>query len=193
MQVAALPSYNDDEGAAAIADFSLSVIDQFNYKDDYHYPILNDKEGASLERISFGIATQNKTNWHTAAQTVHYGTPGYKNSQSITSEQGNDELTISPEVFSPDNDGYNDVLSISYNLPETGYAATVRIYDGDGRLVKDVANNELISPTGTFIWDGISNTNEKARIGIYVIFMEAVNSNGDKKKFKKSCVVAGKL
>lgn len=193
LQIATLPSYNDDEGAAAIADFSLTVIDQFNYNEDFHYPILNDKEGASLERISFGIATQNKTNWQTAAQTVNYGTPGYKNSQSIQVEPGSNELTISPEVFSPDNDGYNDVLAINYNLLEPGYTATVSVYDGDGRLIKDIANNQLVSPSGIFTWDGISNTNEKARIGIYVIFMEAVNTNGSVKKFKKTCVVAGKL
>lgn len=192
LQIISLPSYNDDAGGVAVTDFALNVLDLFTYSEDYHYPILNNKEGVSLERISITAPTQNNTNWHSAAQSVHYGTPGYKNSQELNSSTS-DEVSVSPEVFSPDNDGYNDVLSIDYNLGETGYTATVKIFDGDGREMKIIANNELIAPTGSFLWDGITDKNEKARIGIYVVMLEATNINGDKKKFKKSCVVAGKL
>lgn len=192
LQIISLPSYNDDAGGVAVTDFALNVLDLFTYSEDYHYPILNNKEGVSLERISITAPTQNNTNWHSAAQSVHYGTPGYKNSQELNSSTS-DEVSVSPEVFSPDNDGYNDVLSIDYNLGETGYTATVKIFDGDGREMKVIANNELIAPTGSFLWDGITDKNEKARIGIYVVMLEATNINGDKKKFKKSCVVAGKL
>lgn len=187
-----IPSYNDDEDAVVVTDAVFNRIDQFNYSEDYHYPILNDKEGVSLERISITAPTQNKTNWHSAAQSVHYGTPGYKNSQSVISLT-NQELGVQPEAFSPDNDGYNDVLSIDYNLGETGYTATVRIFDGDGREIKTIANNELISPAGSYYWDGINEKNEKARIGIYVVMMEATHINGTKKKLKKGFVLASKL
>lgn len=192
LEIASLPSYNDDEGGVAVTDFALNVLDQFNYSEDYHYPILNDKEGVSLERISITAPTQNKTNWHSAAQTVHYGTPGYRNSQSIISLTSQ-ELGVDPEVFSPDNDGYNDVLSINYNLGETGYTATVSIFDGDGREIKTIASNELVPRWGSYYWDGINDKNEKARIGIYVVMMEATNINGNKKKLKKGFVLAGKL
>lgn len=192
LEIASLPSYNDDEGGVAVTDFALNVLDQFNYSEDYHYPILNDKEGVSLERISITAPTQNKTNWHSAAQSVHYGTPGYRNSQSIISLTSQ-ELGVDPEVFSPDNDGYNDVLSINYNLGETGYTATVSIFDGDGREIKTIANNELVPRWGSYYWDGINDKNEKARIGIYVVMMEATNINGNKKKLKKGFVLAGKL
>lgn len=192
LEIASLPSYNDDEGGVAVTDFALNVLDQFNYSEDYHYPILNDKEGVSLERISITAPTQNKTNWHSAAQTVHYGTPGYRNSQSIISLTSQ-ELGVDPEVFSPDNDGYNDVLSINYNLGETGYTATVSIFDGDGREIKTIANNELVPRWGSYYWDGINDKNEKARKGIYVVMMEATNINGNKKKLKKGFVLAGKL
>jgi hypothetical protein len=187
-----IPSYNDDEDAVVVTDDVFNRIDQFNYSEDYHYPILNNKEGVSLERISITAPTQNKTNWHSAAQTVHYGTPGYRNSQSIISLTSQ-ELGVDPEVFSPDNDGYNDVLSINYNLGETGYTATVSVFDGDGREIKTIANNELVPRWGSYYWDGINDKNEKARIGIYVVMMEATNINGNKKKLKKGFVLAGKL
>jgi hypothetical protein len=53
--------------------------------------------------------------------------------------------------------------------------------------------NELLAASGTFFWDGISDEKEKARIGIYIIYFEAFDTKGKLKKYKKTCVLAGKL
>ena len=104
-----------------------------------------------------------------------------------------DEITLSPETFSPDNDGYDDVLNISYQFAEPGNVANVIIYDAKGRLIKNLVLNEYLGTQGTFSWDGIDENNEKAAIGIYIVYAEIVNINGDVKKYKKPCVVAGRL
>ncbi|MEI9935352.1 MAG: hypothetical protein WDM71_11015 [Ferruginibacter sp.] len=39
------------------------------------------------------------------------------------------EITVSPEIFSPDNDGVDDFATINYNFPEPGYVANITIFD----------------------------------------------------------------
>jgi flagellar hook assembly protein FlgD len=85
------------------------------------------------------------------------------------------------------------VLNISYNFSEPGFVATIIIYDAKGRLVKNLLQNELLGTSGTFSWDGINDNNEKARIGIYIIFIEAFDIKGNVKSFKKTVVLAGHL
>ena len=99
-----------------------------------------------------------------------------------------------PEIFSPyDGDGYNDLLNINYSFNEPGYVGTIRIYDANGRPVRQLASNELLSTTGTFTWDGTSDKGEKARIGMYIILFEAFSTNGQSNTYKLSTVLGGRL
>ncbi|MEX2379611.1 MAG: hypothetical protein WD530_02640, partial [Vicingaceae bacterium] len=74
-----------------------------------------------------------------------------------------------------------------------GNVGNVRIYDRNGRMIRNLVNNELLGLQGTFKWDGITEENSKARIGVYVIYFEVFNPNGDQKVYKKSAVLAGFL
>ena len=168
------------------------MIDHFIYSEDLHFDLLDDYEGISLERISPDAPTNNKSNWHSASQAVDFATPGSKNSQHTSVPENKNNISIAPKTFSPDNDGYNDVSLISYNLNTNGYTATLTIYDSDGRLVKVIANNELLGPNGFFTWDGTTKNGEKATIGIYIILFEAYTSTGETIAIKKTVVVAEK-
>jgi hypothetical protein len=46
---------------------------------------------------------------------------------------------------------------------------------------------------GTYSWDGIMDDRSKARAGVYVVYFEAFNPNGDVKRYKKACVLAEQL
>jgi hypothetical protein len=46
---------------------------------------------------------------------------------------------------------------------------------------------------GVVSWNGETLDNLKARLGIYVIYLEAFDLNGSIVKIKKPCVVGGKL
>ena len=85
------------------------------------------------------------------------------------------------------------MVNISYQFAEAGYVANIVLYDAKGRLIKNLLLNELLGTKGTFSWDGINENNEKAAIGIYIIYFEAFQLNGDTKKFKKTCVLGGHL
>ena len=52
------------------------------------------------------------------------------------------------------------------------------IYDNRGRLIKQVLNNELLSASGEFTWDGINEYGQKAAIGIYLVYFECFSSQG---------------
>jgi len=187
------PAYNNDAGAVILSSSNDIVIDAFNYDEGMHYPLLNSVDGVSLERINYDRPAQDNTNWHSASEDCGFATPAYKNSQFSESSEVNDEVTIEPEIFSPDNDGFNDVVNISYKFDSPGYTCSISVYDSQGRLVNQLFNNELLGTEGTFSWDGRTDANQKATIGIYVIYFEVFDINGNIKKFKKPVVLGGKL
>jgi hypothetical protein len=193
LQIINLPTYNDDEGKAVLLNENKETIDAFKYNADFHYPLLANVEGVSLERLSFTRPTQDSSNWQSAAEPVGFATPAYKNSQATAAASTNSGITITPEIFSPDEDGYNDVLSIQYQLNEPGLVLNATVYDSRGRLVQYVARNLLLGEDATVSWNGINLDNAKAKIGIYVLYSEVFSTNGDVKKYKNTFVVAGKL
>jgi hypothetical protein len=187
-----LPSMNSDEDVVVIANVNGVEIDKFAYTDKMHFALLNDTKGVSLEKIDSARASSDKTNWNSASSNVGFGTPGYRNSQAmLTLATGS--FSLVPEVFSPDNDGYNDVVTINYEVSESGLAGNVLIYNSDGQLVRYLARNENLATKGSYSWNGITEQNEKAPIGIYVIYFETFNKDGKVEKNKLSCVLAGKI
>ncbi len=193
-QMPSLLSLNNDDGTVALSLKNLiTIIDKFAYTADMYYPLLNSTDGVSLERINFNRPTDDKTNWHSAAETAGFGTPAYRNSQYSEGVANDDPVSVSPEIFSPDNDGINDVLNINYKFDVAGYTANINVYDANGRLIRNLIKNEQLGTSGNFSWDGITNDNEKARIGIYIIYFEVFDMNGNVKHYKKSAVLASKL
>lgn len=191
IDMSSIPSLSNTGDIVVIADLSQTIIDKLVYYDTWHFPLLNSTKGFSLERIDYDRPTQDQTNWHTCAEDPE-ATPAYKNSQYSEGENGS-EITLSPEIFSPDNDGYNDVLNISYQFETAGMIANITIYDSKGRLVRTLVRNELLGTSGTFSWDGITDDKQKARIGIYIIYFEAFDANGNMKKYKLPVTLAGKF
>lgn len=187
------PAYNNDAGAVILSNSDGILIDAFNYEESMHYPLLNSFEGVSLERINFDRPSQDGTNWHSASSDCGFATPAYKNSQFSESSEINDEITIEPDIFSPDNDGFDDVVIINYKFDSPGYTCSITIYDSQGRLINYLVRNELLGTEGTFSWDGRTSDNRKADIGIYVVYIEAFDMAGKVKKFKRPVVVGGKL
>lgn len=193
LQMTSLPTYNNDEGDVYLINNLNAVVDSFSYNEDMHFALLKSVEGVSLERIDYNRPSNDPSNWHSAAEAIGFATPGYENSQYMQTNNDGGEVGVDPETFSPDNDGFDDVVNISYNFSEPGYVANVVIYDAKGRLVKNLVKNELLGVTGTFSWDGTTEINEKGRVGIYIIFVEVFDLNGDVKSFKKTCVLASHL
>ncbi|PKP46597.1 MAG: hypothetical protein CVT95_06805 [Bacteroidetes bacterium HGW-Bacteroidetes-12] len=193
IQMASLPTYNNGDGTVVLLNNLNMVVDSFNYNEDMHFSLLNSVKGVSLERIDYNRPTNEKTNWHSAAEDVGFATPGFENSQFQRANIDGENITIDPKTFSPNNDGVDDVLNISYNFSTPGFVATIVIYDAKGRLVRNLIKNELLGTKGTFSWDGINENREKSRIGIYIIYVEVFKLDGTTQSFKKTAVLAGRF
>ncbi|WP_066756429.1 lamin tail domain-containing protein [Crocinitomix algicola] len=187
-----LPSFPNDSATVYLLNSDSTMLDYFHYDDDDHYPLLNSTDGKALERITFGGGLNNSNNWHTASENVQWGTPGYLNSQ-FAAPIALGEVSIDPQIFSPDEDGYEDVLTINFKLTNVDNNIDVSIYDNQGRLIKKLADNYFIGQNGLLIWDGINEDGEKAAIGTYIILIDVKNKEGIRSQFKKVAVLAGRL
>ena len=184
------PSFSDDEGDVIALNFQGNVVDEVKYKNDWHFKLIDNAEGVSLERIDPAGPSQNETNWHSAASTSGYGTPAYKNSQYKLLIGIHATIEIVPKVFSPDNDGLDDIATIQYQVTEPGYIANITIYDAAGRPVRNLVRNGTLSLNGYWNWDGLDDKGNKLPVGAYIIFTEIFNLKGEKSSFKNTAVLA---
>jgi hypothetical protein len=190
IEVESMPTLSNEEGSICLVHQSLNqIIDAFSYHADMHFALLNDVDGVSLERLYVENETQKSDNWHSAASTVGYGTPTYENSQQFISQIGG-EVIISPQSFSPNNDGNKDVASINWNFKQAGLMATIKIFDSEGRWVRTLLNNKLISNKGNIIWDGASEDGLKLATGIYIVWLEVFSENGNVDQYKEVVVLS---
>lgn len=189
IQVSSLPSFSDDKGDVIILNAQGKIVDEVMYSDKWHFALISNTEGVSLERIDYN-APSVQSNFHSAATSIGYGTPGYKNSQYRIDAQAQGEIIVTPEIFSPDNDGTDDLATINYNFPSPGYVANITIFDASGRPVRYLQKNALSGIKGSYIWDGLGEKQQKLQQGIYIIFIEIFNTDGKKKQFKNTIVLA---
>lgn len=189
-----LPAMPDNEGTVAITDLlSTVVIDRVDYLDDWHNEIIDKKDGVALERVSYNAPSNSPDNWQSAAASFCYGTPSYVNSQTANPNYTDLSFTISPPSFSPDDDGNDDFTLITYQLSDPGYTANITIFNERGQEIRRLAKNEILGIQGFYKWNGMTENAEKAPLGIYVVFIELFNLDGDVQKIKKTCVVGGRL
>ena len=189
---AELPSYDNDSSTVYII-YNSEVIDQVSYLDTWHFKLLDNTDGVSLERIDPNGLSSSSFNWHSAAESIGFASPGRKNSQYLPALT-NGNFNLSSELISPDNDGYQDVVQLNYQMSEAGMLGKVTIYDDQGRLIRTICSNELLGTEGTLSWDGLTDNFVKSSIGVYVLFFEAFSTNGS--LFfaqRKALTVAGKL
>jgi len=194
LQIDDLPTYDDKLDAVVVLNFANSErIDQVNYSDEWHFDLIDIKDGVSLERIDFNGNSQDENNWHSAGTNVNFGTPGYANSQAFTVAGSNQSLSLQNTTISPDGDGFEDFLVLNYTLTEPGWIANIQVFDQRGRYIDHIANNEILNESGHLTWNGTNKNGERIPLGIYVVYSQLFDLNGSIQKFKEPFVVAGKL
>ena len=193
-----LPRFDDKEGNVSLITLVNSMpifIDIFDYRESMHTGFISDKNGVSLERISISNPTNTATNWTSAAQSTGFATPGYKNSQSLlnpTVAEAERYDIVNP-TFSPDQDGYKDFLQVNFKLDRADYFASMVVYDREGREIKRILPYQTIAPSSTVIWDGTDADGMVSSMGIYILWIQMLSPDGDKKEYKEPIVVARRL
>jgi hypothetical protein len=183
-----IPSMNDDAGSIALVSAQGTLMDYFIYEDDYHTPLLKDKEGVSLERISL-TESNNASNWKSANASVGFATPGYLNSNTRPENSADENaVQVVPEIFSPNVPG-QDFAQINFRFDRSGLIAQIKIVDLQGRVIKEIANNETLALDGFYRWDGDRTEGDKARRGYYFVWFEVLDLDGSVKTYRKRVVI----
>ena len=190
-------SLNNESATLVLVDAKKdTVYDEFTYNVSMHHVSVKNPKGISLERIDPDRDSQDMTSWHSAAFTNNYGTPGFKNSQYLEksyTDEGGKRFFLEKDVFSPDNDGVDDVCVLKYVLDEAGYVADVLILSATGERVFSLINNELLATSGELFWDGRNDRGKVAAVGIYVFFIEIIQPvKGKRKQFKIPVVLSSR-
>jgi hypothetical protein len=193
LSLSSLPSFPDDKGFVVLLNSQGTVIDEVNYNRSWHFKLIDNDEGVSLERIDPEGPSQLASNWQSAASTAGYGTPTYVNSQFMQLGIQNIFIHITPQTFSPDNDGYDDFVLVNYNANDPGYVANITIFNAAGKPVKKLVRNGTMSYTGSWKWDGLDENNQALPAGQYIIYTELFNLQGKRKQFKNVVVLARRL
>lgn len=173
----AIPALDNDSSTVYLMYSDGTLLDKVSYSESWQLAVVDDTENKTIERIDPAGASSSSSNWHTAAETIGFGTPGGENSQYQPGGV-NGEFGTLQAIFSPDNDGFEDVLQFFYTMPQPGMIATLRIFDDQGRLIREVLKSELLGISGNVSWDGINDDNTKAGLGIYIAVIEAFSVDG---------------
>jgi hypothetical protein len=185
-----LPTLPDDEGTVVLLNQEGTVVEEIRYRDDWHFKLLQNKQGISLERIDPRKPGQLPDNWHSAASTAGYATPTAQNSQYKNGGSPGVRLAADPPVFSPDNDGRDDIVSLRYQVEEPGYVGSLTIYNNGGLPVRQLVRNALLGGSGYWNWDGLDDRGRALPSGPYVVLAEFFNLAGKRERHKISLVLA---
>ncbi len=163
-----------------VTTFEGGLLDSVRYTPDWHNPSVRDGTGLSLEKIDPLAPSNEAASWGTSA-SPNGATPAQRNSLTPMDQEGDLDrpgLTISPSPFSPDADGFEDVATIRYRLRGASNSVRVRIFDHRGREVRELRRVALAGQQGTLSWDGYDDDGDALRIGLYVVHIEAVDTDG---------------
>jgi hypothetical protein len=180
------PALNNGGDVVVVYDANDTMMERVEYRSEW-----GGGDGVSLERIHPDIASTDSANWNACA-ALEGGTPGRENSIFTAIIPMEAVLSASPNPFTPDGDGWEDVTVISYHLPMTTSAVNLRLYDVQGRLIRTLRGGTPSGSHGTVIWDGKDGEGRTARMGIYIIYIEGLEGSSGSSANAKSTVVLGR-
>lgn len=184
-----LPTYPNDGGSVVLAKADGTVVEKVDYLPSMHSRLLRNKAGVALERRDMGRPCDEPSNWFSASSVAGYGTPGYENSQSTEWLAEETAFVLSSSLISPDDDGYQDEITISYQLDNSYLYANVDLYDLRGNPVRHLLSNALLGTHGEWVWDGRGENGTSLPQGRYVLYINLYDLHGTRQVIKRTISV----
>lgn len=185
-------SLSNSGAEIVLKDLKGNMIDSLYYLPIWHNKNILTTKNKSLERLNHNINSNDGTNWSTSVDNEG-ATPGRKNSVFTEIKIAETKVMVSPNPFSPDNDGFEDFTIINFNLAEAISQVRIRVFDSNGRLVRTIINNSAAASQNSIIFNGLDDNGNPLRIGIYILLIEAATEYGTNETIKTPVVVARKL
>jgi hypothetical protein len=176
-----------------LKDFWGLTIDSVSYSPFWQNKNIISTKNLSLERLNPNLESNDKANWSTSVSS-YGGTPGRQNSVFAQIPVHQSKVSITPNPFSPDNDGCQDFTVINFDLSKSLSQVRIKVFDSQGRLVRTLVNYKPSASHNSIIFDGLDNNGRPLRIGIYILLIESVEENsGNVEVIKAPVVIARKL
>lgn len=188
-EISSLPSMPDDKGTLILLSSELDIIDRISYSEKMQHPLLAGFEGITLEKTGKCNLSGDAVNWHSAAENFGWGSPGTQNSIFTEIIPQSDQIAFSSTKITPDNDGFEDYLSINLTAAIQGNIVSVLIFNENGNMERRIALNVLTGIQSTFIWDGTADDGSPVASGIYIVLVNWYDEKGRTERMKRVCTV----
>ncbi len=186
-----LPNLNNSGDVVYLLNPVGGWIEQVPYSIDWLEG--EDWRNPSLERINFKLGAKLSRNWGPSTAAAG-ATPTAENAIFTSLAESDLQITISPNPFSPDNDGFEDHALINIQSPATAARMRIEIFDILGRRIRTLEDNTFSGSRSAVVWDGKCNDGRKAKMGIYIVYVQVLDDrNGLIKEIRETVVLAGKL
>ena len=133
-----------------------------------------------------------RDSWHSASPQLSGASPGLPNTQFQNQLAFDNQISLAPEIFSPDMDGYDDLVSFQFKVDSPGTLINVTILNHNGHVVYENRKNRLSGAVDFLTWDGINLKGELSEAGIYLALFEIFNLDGEVRNEKLVFVLARK-
>lgn len=176
-----------------IKDLNKRTLDSVNYNPSWHNKNVLSTKNRSLERLNPGLSSNNPSNWSSSTH-AEGASPAYQNSIFSENTMHETKVTVNPNPFSPDNDGYEDFAIINFDLSSSFSQVRIKVFDSRGRLVRTISENNLAASQNSIIFNGLDDDGNPLRIGIYILLIESASADsGNLNVIKIPIVIARKL
>ncbi len=180
---AALPYLNNNSDCVYLFDPANNLIDYICYAS-----VRDWDTGISLERIQYHQSSQDPQNWM-ASTDLNGATPGYRNSVTFQKLPEQCTLHIAPDPFSPNGDGIEDIVTIKYQVPVNHARVTLQIFDICGRPIQTLLSGWRSGAIHSVTWNGNAYNGNTVRMGIYIVFFQAIDDFTGRSFQKKATVI----
>lgn len=184
-ELGGFPSLNNDGDLVGLYHDG-TAIDSVAYESDWHRVELEDATGISLERVDPLASATEASNWSSSLDE-RGGTPGIENTAFVSDGEPPEAPGLS--IDSPFDPDAGQSTAIRYSLENEAGLVRVRIFDGAGRLVRELEDGTLTGQSGMLLWDGRDTSGRRLRIGIYIVLLEAVDVESGRTEAHRGVVV----
>lgn len=185
-------SLSKDGSIIVIKDARNTTLDSVYYSPNWHNKNLLSTKNRSIERLNPLLGSNDNTNWSSSV-APDGASPGKPNSIFTETVVTESKAIITPNPFSPDNDGFEDFATINFNLAQKLAQVRIKVFDSQGRLVRTLEHNRPSGPSNSVVFDGHDDNGRSLRIGIYILLIEIVTDSGQTDLIKLPVVIARKL
>ncbi|MFI5264942.1 MAG: hypothetical protein ACHQM6_10545, partial [Candidatus Kapaibacterium sp.] len=168
----------DTGNQVMLLNIDSTVIDSLHFYPTWHTPYIAKDSGHSLERKIFDAPSNDQNNWGSSLDT-RGSTPLEKNSflnDTIPAAPAI-KISISPNPFSPDGDGFEDITYISIAIPsDKEEMISAKLYDLRGRLRSTIPTSQFgYLRSASIPFAGKDDNGITLPIGLYTLVVESAS------------------